>query len=314
MIINNKKIGLDASPYIIAEMSANHNNDIENAKKLIEEAKKNGADAIKLQTYKPDTITLNSSHEDFVIKDNGLWHGRTLYDLYEEAHMPWDWHKPLFEFANKLGLTIFSSPFDKTAVDLLEELNAPAYKIASFEIVDIPLIQYVASTNKPIIISTGMANEEEIFEAIEAVKSSGTSDIAILHCVSSYPAKPSEYNLKTIEDMRKKFKVEVGISDHTIDNVTAISSIAFGCTLIEKHFTLDRNAGGPDDSFSMEPSQLMSLSKDTKNARKAVGKINYSLKNNEKTNIKFRRSLYFVKDLSKGAIISEDDIAKITHD
>lgn len=311
MIINNKKIGLDAPPYIIAEMSANHNNDIENAKKLIEEAKKNGADAIKLQTYKPDTITLNSSHEDFIIKDNGLWHGRTLYDLYEEAHMPWDWHKPLFEFANKLGLTIFSSPFDRTAVDLLEELNAPAYKIASFEIVDIPLIQYVASTNKPIIISTGMANEEEIFEAIDAVKSSGTSDIAILHCVSSYPAKPSEYNLKTIEDMRKKFKVEVGISDHTIDNVTAISSIAFGCTLIEKHFTLDRNAGGPDDSFSMEPSQLMSLSKDIKNAHKAVGKINYSLKNNEKTNIKFRRSLYFVKDLSKGAIISEDDIASV---
>ena len=259
MKINGRKIGSDCPPYIIAEMSANHNGDIENAKNIILSAYQAGADAVKLQTYKPDTITLNATSDEFMIDNGGLWHGRSLFDLYEEAHMPWDWHKALFDYSNDLGLTIFSSPFDKTAVDLLEDLNAPAYKIASFEIIDLHLIEYVASTKKPMIISTGMANKDEISEALEAARKGGCNNIALLHCVSSYPANPSDYNLKTLADIESSFKVKVGISDHTIENTTALLSIAFGGCIIEKHFTLDRLGGGPDDSFSLEPLELKTL-------------------------------------------------------
>lgn len=308
--IAGRRIAVDEPPYIIAELSANHNGKLETALKIIEEAKKSGADAVKLQTYTADTITLNSDAEEFRIK-GGLWDGRTLYDLYQEAHMPWDWHKPLFEHAKKLGITIFSSPFDTTAVDLLEELNAPAYKIASFEAVDLPLIKYVASTGKPMIISTGMADAEEIKEAIEAAREGGCKELAILHCVSGYPAPAEDYNLRTIPDMIKRFGLVTGLSDHTLDNTTAITSVALGASIIEKHFTLDRNGGGPDDSFSLEPADLTALCRDSKTAWQALGEVNYGHKASEQGNIKFRRSLYFVKDLKAGDIVTKDSIRSV---
>ena len=311
MKINDRNIGNDYPPYIIAEMSANHNGDIEKAKKIILSAYQVGADAVKIQTYRPDTITLNVTSDEFMIDDGGLWHGRSLFDLYKEAHMPWDWHKPLFDYAKDIGITIFSSPFDKTAVDLLEDLNTPAYKIASFEIIDLPLIDYVASTKKPMIISTGMANRDEISEAIEAAYKGGCNNIALLHCVSSYPANSSDYNLKTMVDIESRFKVKVGISDHTIENTTAVASVALGGCIIEKHFTLDRSGGGPDDSFSIEPNELKALCRDSKIAWEAIGKADYSVKEVEISNIKFRRSLYFIKGIKKGTKIQETDIASV---
>lgn len=308
--IAGRPIGPAHSPYVIAELSANHNGNFENAIQIIEEAKKAGSDAVKLQTYKPETITLKSDREDFKIK-GGLWDGRTLYDLYEEAHMPWDWHKPLFAYARELGITIFSSPFDTTAVDLLEDLNAPAYKIASFEAVDLPLIRYVASTRKPIIISTGMADSEEIAEAIQTARDGGCDEIAVLHCVSGYPAPASDYNLRTIPDMIDRFDLVTGLSDHTLDNTTAIVSIAFGASIIEKHFTLDRSGGGPDDSFSIEPVELTFLCKSVKSAWSALGRVDYGRKSSEQANVQFRRSLYFVKNLKAGDIISPEDIRSV---
>lgn len=310
MNIDGKKIGNEHPPYIIAELSANHNGKLETALRIIEEAKKAGADAVKLQTYRPDTITLDCDSEDFKIK-GGLWDGRTLYELYAEAHMPWEWHKPLFEHARKRGITIFSSPFDTTAVDLLEELGAPAYKIASFEAVDLPLIEYVARTGKPMIISTGMADAEEIQEAIDAAKGAGCRELAILLCVSGYPAPADEYNLRTIPDMIDRFGLVTGLSDHTLDNTTAITSVALGASLIEKHFTLDRNGGGPDDSFSLEPDDLAALCRDTKTAWQALGKVDYGHKSSEQGNVQFRRSLYFVRDMSPGDTITEQDVKSV---
>ncbi|MCA8866729.1 MULTISPECIES: pseudaminic acid synthase [unclassified Halomonas] len=310
VVIAGKTIGPNQPTYIIAEMSANHNGNIETAFRIIEEAKKAGADALKIQTYTPDTITLNSDLPDFQIK-GGLWDGKTLYELYDWAHTPWDWHKPLFEHAKKIGIPIFSSPFDTTAVDLLEDLNSPAYKIASFEAVDLALIRYVAATGKPMIISTGMANAEEIEEAITAAREGGCKELAILHCVSGYPAPAEDYNLKTIPDMIKRFGLVTGLSDHTLDNTTAIASIAMGASLIEKHFTLDRNGGGPDDSFSLEPADLAALCKNSKVAWKALGHVNYSRKASEQGNVQFRRSLYFVKDLKAGDVITEDAVRSV---
>lgn len=308
--IKSRLISESEPPYIIAEMSANHNGSIENAFKIIAEAKKNGADAVKLQTYTADTITLNSDAPEFKI-NGGLWHGRTLYDLYQEAQMPWEWHKPLFEFAKQEDITIFSSPFDFTAVDLLESLDAPAYKIASFEAVDIPLIKYVAQTGKPMIISTGMADKNEIQEAIDAARSNGCKQLAILHCVSGYPAPANEYNLATIADMAKRYNVLTGLSDHTLDNTTAIASVVLGARIIEKHFTLDRNGGGPDDSFSLEPQDLRDLCNGARTAWEAIGKVNYARTSSEQGNVKFRRSLYFVKDMSAGDIIDENCIRSV---
>ena len=308
--IAGRLIGQKYAPYIIAELSANHNGKLDIAMKIIEEAKKSGADAVKLQTYTADTITLNSDAEEFQIH-GGLWDGKTLYELYKEAHMPWDWHKPLFEHAHKLGITIFSSPFDNTAVDLLEDLNAPAYKIASFEAVDLPLIKYVASTGKPMIISTGMANAEEIQEAIDAAREGGCKELAILHCVSGYPAPAEDYNLRTIPDMIERFGLVTGLSDHTLDNSTAIASVALGASIIEKHFTLNRNGGGPDDSFSLEPAELSALCRDAKTAWKAMGSVDYGRKSSEQGNIQFRRSLYFVKDLQVGEVITPDSIRSV---
>lgn len=308
--IDGRSIGPSFSPYIIAELSANHNGRLETALRIVEEAKKAGADAVKLQTYRPDTITLDSDNEEFIIRE-GLWKGRRLYELYEEAHMPWEWHKPLFEHARKVGITIFSSPFDATAVDLLEGLNAPAYKIASFEAVDLPLIEYVARTGKPMIISTGMADAEEIQEAIDAAKGAGCRDLAILQCVSGYPAPAEDYNLRTIPDMIERFGLVTGLSDHTLDNTTAITSVALGASLIEKHFTLDRSAGGPDDSFSLEPADLANLCRDSKTAWAALGKVDYGRKSSEQGNVQFRRSLYFVKDLQAGQTITEDAVRSV---
>ena len=305
--IDGRSIGAEYPPYIIAEMSANHNGSIENAFKIIKSAKQSGADAVKLQTYRPDTITLDCDSEDFQIH-GGLWDGRTLYDLYEEAHMPWEWHAPLFEYAQELGITIFSSPFDNTAVDLLEDLNTPAYKIASFEAVDLPLIKYVASTGKPMIISTGMADAEETQEAITAAHEGGCKDLIILHCVSGYPAPAADYNLRTIPDLIERFGLVTGLSDHTLDNTTAIASVAMGASIIEKHFTLSRTGGGPDDSFSLEPTELAALCNDSKTAWAAIGKIDYGRKSSEQGNVKFRRSLYFVKDMRSGETITRDSI------
>lgn len=303
--INGRRIAADEPPYVIAELSANHNGKLETALRIIDAAKAAGADAVKLQTYRPDTITLNADSEDFRIQ-GGLWDGRVLYDLYQEAHMPWEWHKPLFDHARKLGITIFSSPFDTTAVDLLESLGAPAYKIASFEAVDLPLITYVARTGKPMIISTGMADEAEIQEAIDAAKKGGCKELAILHCVSGYPAPAADYNLRTIPDMIARFGQVTGLSDHTLDNTTAVTSVAMGASVIEKHFTLDRSGGGPDDSFSLEPAELAQLCTQAKTAWEALGAIDYGRKSSERSNVKFRRSLYFVKDLKAGDVITAD--------
>ncbi|TNI73269.1 pseudaminic acid synthase [Aeromonas media] len=308
--IADRKIGPAFSPYVIAEMSANHNGNLQAAFNIIEQAKKAGADALKIQTYRPDTITLNSNLPDFQIKD-GLWSGRTLYELYEWAHTPWEWHTPLFEHARRVGITIFSSPFDPTAVDLLEDLNAPAYKIASFEAVDLPLIRYVAGTGKPMIISTGMANAEEIAEAIDAARAGGCKELAILHCVSGYPAPAEDYNLRTLLDMQQRFGLVTGLSDHTLDNTTAIASVALGASIIEKHFTLDRNGGGPDDSFSLEPTELQQLCTGAKTAWSALGQVDYSRKTSEVGNVKFRRSLYFIKDLQVGETITADAVRSV---
>jgi len=310
MIINNREINPVNPPYIIAEMSANHNGNINNAYKIIDMAKTAGADAVKLQTYKPDTITMDMRTPEFMI-EGGLWDGQSLYELYESAFMPWEWHKPLFEYAQKIGITIFSSPFDNTAVDLLEDLNTPAYKIASFEAVDLPLIKYVAQTGKPMIISTGMADAEEIQEAIEAAREGGCKELAILHCVSGYPAPAEDYNLRTLVDMQQRFGLVTGLSDHTIDNTTAIASVALGASIIEKHVTLDRNGGGPDDSFSLESEELKQLCVGAKTAWESLGKIDYGRKSSEQANVKFRRSLYFVKDIKAGELITNKHVKSI---
>ena len=308
--IDGRKIGTDYAPYIIAEMSANHNGSIENAFKIIEQAKRCGADAVKLQTYTADTITLNSRAPEFMIRGT-LWDGQSLHELYQKAHMPWDWHKPLFDFAREQGITIFSSPFDFSAVDLLESLNAPAYKIASFEMVDLPLIRYVAQTGKPMIISTGMADAEEIAEAVATAKSAGCRELVVLHCVSGYPAPAADYNLRTLPDMAVRFGTLVGLSDHTLDNTTAVASVVLGACVIEKHFTLDRNGGGADDSFSLEPDGLQALCRDSKTAWQALGRVHYGLKSSEQGNVQFRRSLYFVKNLQKGDTIDETCIRSV---
>jgi len=308
--IGGRAIGPLHPPFVIAEMSANHNGDRQAAFRLIEEARIAGADAIKIQTYRPDTITLDCDKPDFKISE-GLWAGRSLYELYEWAHTPWEWHAELFRHAGRVGITLFSSPFDTTAVDFLEDLGAPAYKIASFEAIDLPLIRYVAATGKPMIISTGMADAEEIAEAVAAARESGCRELALLHCVSGYPAPPGDYNLKSIPDMIRRFGLVTGISDHTLDNTTAIAAVALGACIIEKHFTLDRDGGGPDDSFSLEPADLKHLCTSARTAWEALGRVDYGRKSSEAGNVKFRRSLYFVKSLKAGERVTADAVRSV---
>ncbi len=300
--IAGRRIGAGEAPYVIAEMSANHNGSLETAKQIITEARARGADAVKVQTYRPDTITLDSDSEEFCIR-GGLWDGKTLHDLYAEAHMPWEWHAPLFKHARQEGITIFSSPFDDTAVELLETFDAPAYKIASFEVVDLPLIRRVARTGKPLILSTGMADAEEIGEAVEAARSAGCKELALLHCVSGYPAPAADYNLRTLVDMAGRFGCVVGLSDHTLDNTTAVASVSVGAALVEKHFTLDRSGGGPDDSFSLEPAGLEELCRNVRTAWDALGEVDYGRKSSEQGNVQFRRSLYWIRDLDAGEVV-----------
>ena len=310
MHINHRPIGSGYPPYIIAEMSANHNGSLQTAFRIIDEAKKAGADAVKIQSYTADTITLPCESEDFMIR-GGLWDGQSLYGLYQKAHMPWEWHQPLFDYARAAGITLFSSPFDESAVELLESLGAPAYKIASFEAVDLPLIRHAARTGKPLIISTGMADAEEIAEAVDAARSAGCRELALLHCVSGYPAPAADYNLRTLPDMAQRFRLPAGLSDHTLDNTTAVAAVALGACIIEKHFTLDRNGGGPDDSFSLEPDGLAALCRDSRTAWQALGAVDYGLKSSEQGNIKFRRSLYFVRDMQAGETIDAGAIRSV---
>jgi N-acetylneuraminate synthase len=305
--INGRSIGPSCPPYVIAEISANHNGDLQKALKIIDMAADRGADAIKLQTYTPDTMTIDCQKDDFQIH-GGLWDGHTLYSLYEWAQTPFEWQEAMFERARARGITVFSTPFDETAVNLLEQLQAPAYKIASFEAVDLPLIARVARTGKPMIISTGMADLREIEEAVECARDNGCKELALLHCVSGYPTPPEQSNLLTIKEIEKNFNCVVGLSDHTLGNTSAIAAIALGASLIEKHVTICREDGGPDSSFSLEPRELESLCNETKIAWQALGKAGFDRKPIEEANLVFRRSIYVVKDIAEGENITRENV------
>jgi len=310
IIIGDRKVGSGFPPFIIAEMSANHNQSLDRACEIIEAASKLGADAIKLQTYTADTMTIDSNNEDFKIH-SGLWNGYSLYRLYQEAHTPFEWHSQLFAKAREVGIVCFSSPFDETAVDLLEDLNTPAYKIASFELIDLPLIKYVASTGKPMIVSTGIASLDEIGEAVATARDNGCNDLILLHCTSAYPAPIEQANLRNIPDLAKRFDVLSGLSDHTIGTTAAISSIALNACIIEKHFTLSRDDIGPDSSFSMDPDELQKLCEQSKEAWKALGKVEYGCRPVEEINVRFRRSVYVVEDIKKGERLTRDNTKRI---
>ena len=309
--IENKEIGPNQQTFIIAELSANHMNDFDIAVKTIEAMKKAGADAIKFQTYTPDTITLDCDNEYFQIKQGTIWDGQVLYDLYEDAFMPWDWQPKLKKIAEDLGLIVFSSPFDKTSVDFLEEMDVPAYKIASYEITDIPLIEYVASKGKPIIISTGIASLEDIEFAIKTCLDAGNDQIAILKCTSSYPSPFDEINLNVIPALEEKFNVVVGLSDHTMGSEVAIAGVALGAKIVEKHFILDRNMDGPDSEFSMEPQEFKQMVDSIRNVEKALGNDNFELTEKMIINQDFSRSLFVVKDMKMGDVITEDNVRSI---
>lgn len=296
---------------VIAEISANHGNNIEIVKKTIKEAKRIGVDAIKLQTYRPDTLTIKSDKDYFKINQGTLWDGRTLYDLYEEAYTPWEWHKELFELAKKEGIICFSSPFDMTAVDFLEELQTPWYKVASFEIRDLPLIEYMASKQKPMIISTGIATIQEIKEAVDVCKKVGNYDITLLKCTSAYPAPYEEINLKTMKNIEETFGVKIGLSDHTMGSAVAIAAVAMGAKIIEKHIILDRGIGGPDSEFSMNIDEFENMIKDIRIVEKAIGSVNYELTEKVKKNRLFGRSLFFVEDIKEGEVISKENMKSI---
>ncbi|MEL7001563.1 MAG: pseudaminic acid synthase [Bacteroidota bacterium] len=311
MKIGSKEIGGDNDVFIIAELSANHNHDKRVAVDTIKAAKKTGADAIKLQTYTPDTLTIDCDNEYFTINQNTLWDGKTLYELYKEAYTPWEWHEDLFRIAREEGLECFSSPFDSTAVDLLEELNTPAYKIASFEIQDVPLIELAASKGKPIILSTGIATKEDIELAVVTCRKAGNNDIALLKCTSSYPAPIELANLNTMVDMKKQFNVEVGLSDHTMGNVVPIVATSLGATIIEKHFILDKNLGGPDAAFSLDPEEFSSLVQDVRNARLSLGNVTYEVPEKVQANRKFARSLFVVQDVKEGDLVTENNVRSI---
>lgn len=310
MRIEGRVISSKNKPYIIAELSANHNGSLERAKKSILEAKKAGADAVKIQTYTADTMTIKSDKKDFLI-EGGPWNGYQLYDLYQEAHTPYEWHAELFNYAKDIGITIFSSPFDETAVDLLEKLGTPAYKIASFELCDLPLIEYIAKTKKPVLMSTGMANLDEIEEALNILLNNGCNNILLFHCISSYPAPLEQANLKNIQFLAKNYSIEVGLSDHTIGNTAAIAAIALGASAIEKHFTLSRQDIGPDSEFSIEPEELKELIKVTSMTHLSLGNDDFQRASSESKSKVFRRSLYFVNNLKKGDKVKPEDVRRI---
>ncbi|SHH83297.1 pseudaminic acid synthase [Clostridium grantii] len=297
--------------FIIAELSANHGHDINIAKETIKAAKEVGADAIKLQTYTADTITINCDNEYFKIKSGTIWDGRTLYDLYKEAYTPWEWQEELIKYAESIGLICFSSPFDKTAVDFLEELNVPAYKVASFEITDIPLIEYIASKGKPVIISTGIATLSEIEEAVNACRKMGNNQIVLLKCTSAYPAKIEDANLRTIQNLKDTFNVEVGLSDHTLGSTASIVAVALGAKIIEKHFILDKNIGGPDASFSLDKKEFKQLVESVRDAEKSMGKVSYDLTEKVIKSREFSRSLFVIKDTKAGELLTEQNIRSI---
>lgn len=312
IMLDGKLIGKNHSPFIIAEMSGNHNQSLDRALEIVEAAAKAGVDALKIQTYTADTMTLDVEEGEFFIKDkNSLWKGKSLYKLYEEAYTPWEWHQPIFDRARELGMIPFSSPFDETAVDFLEELDVPLYKIASFENTDIPLIKKVASTGKPMIISTGMATVAELDETVRTAREYGCKDLILLKCTSTYPATPENTNIITIPHMRELFDVQVGLSDHTLGTGVAVASVALGATVIEKHFTLNRADGGVDSSFSMEPDEMRALVTETERAWQALGKITYGPTEKEKDSLKFRRSIYVVKDIKAGEEFTRENIKVI---
>lgn len=310
VVIDQKKIGVSAEPYILAELSANHNGSLERALATMDAAKACGVDAIKLQTYSADTMTIDCDSPEFMIR-GGLWDGYKLYDLYRWAQTPYEWHEAMFDHARKIGITVFSTPFDETAVDLLESLNAPAYKIASFELIDLHLIRYVAQTAKPIIMSTGMGSLEEILEAVQAARDNGCKELILLHCISGYPTPVDQSNLMKIPELAKLTGCPVGLSDHTLGTVVSTTAVALGACLIEKHFTLSRADKGPDCEFSLEPAEMKQLVQDTKDAWSALGSPTMERQAIEKGNLQFRRSLYFVKDKVAGSIIGPDDVRRI---
>ena len=309
--INGKKIGPCKPTYIVAEMSANHNQNFEQAVKILYAAKKAGADAVKLQTYTPDTLTIKSDREYFRIGKGTLWAGKTLYELYSEAYMPWEWQPKLKKIADEIGIDLFSTAFDPTAVDFLEEMGVPAYKVASFEIVDIPLIEKMARTGKPLIISTGMATLGEIEEAVQAARKAGATQIALLKCTSAYPAPPEEMNLRTIPHLAETFHVPVGLSDHTLGIAVAVAAVALGACIVEKHFTLSRDIPGPDSAFSLEPHEFKEMVEAIRTVEKALGKVSYEVGEREKASRVFRRSLFVVKDMKAGEVFTEENVRSI---
>jgi pseudaminic acid synthase len=308
--IGEKTIGEDNSVFVIAEMSANHNHSFDEAVRILHAAKECGADAIKLQTYTPDTMTIDSDRDYFQIKGT-IWEGQRLYDLYGNAYTPWEWQPKLKKIADEIGIILFSTPFDKTAVDFLEDMGVPAYKIASFELVDIPLIEYIASKGKPIIMSTGMATFEEIQEAVTAARNAGAGELALLKCTSGYPALPEEMNLKTIPHLSESFGVPAGLSDHTLGIAVPVAAVALGACIVEKHFTLSRSVPGPDTAFSLEPQEFRAMVEAIRVAEKALGTVNYGVTAEEEKSKIFRRSLFVVKDMKAGDIFTEEKVKSI---
>jgi pseudaminic acid synthase len=310
IVINGRRVGALSPPYVIAELSANHNGSLERALHAIDAAYEAGASAIKLQTYTADTMTIDCDREEFVIS-GGLWDGYKLYDLYRWAQTPFDWHEVMFAHAKKRGITIFSTPFDESAVDLLEELDTPAYKIASFEITDLPLIRYVAKTGKPIIMSTGMATEDEVSEGVDAARSAGCNNLILLHCISSYPAPIEQANIRQVAELSRRFGVIAGLSDHTLGTTASVAAVALGACVIEKHFTLSRADRGPDSDFSIEPHELRRLCEEAHDAWLSLGQVGYDRPPAEAGSKIYRRSVYFARDLPAGAVIGPDDIRRI---
>jgi len=311
ILIKNKKIGKGYPVFIVAELSANHLQKFDNAVKLIKAAKEAGADAVKLQTYTPNTITIDCDNEYFQIKQGTLWDGKTLYQLYKEAYMPWEWQPKLKEIADEIGIGLFSTAFDPTAVDFLEEMGVPVHKVASFEIVDIPLIEKMASTGKPLIISTGMATLSEIEEAVQAARKAGATEIALLKCTSAYPAPPEEMNLRTIPHLAEAFGVAVGLSDHTLGIAVPVAAVALGARIVEKHFTLSRDIPGPDSAFSLEPHEFKAMVEAIRTVEKALGEVSYEVTEHESASRLFRRSLFVVKDMKTGEVFTEENVRSI---